>query len=146
MSTSPVTPTQPLKGILATTPAVYKPMSPLCYVFAIKDAGPKDKLELATLGIAYRLLDVHDAAEGKTFQIRPYFSAGYRRPGGGKDDLDFPDQWITPQELCRTFREIVVYHPTSAYKTTKTLSVIVADVQKSSDGYKIPHVLCKLLD
>ncbi|KAJ3309415.1 hypothetical protein HDV04_006156 [Boothiomyces sp. JEL0838] len=81
------------------------------FVYKKQSELPIEKLDLNTIMIPYRLVDIQDGldpSDGKLYQIRPYFSAGYKKNSKGKledECQEFSDQWITEAELCSNFRE-----------------------------------------
>ncbi|KAJ3269871.1 hypothetical protein HDV01_000833 [Terramyces sp. JEL0728] len=115
------------------------------FVYKKQSEFASDKFELNNLLIPYRLVDVQDSldsSDGKLYQIRPYFSSGYKKNKGKpeEDCQEFIDQWISESELCSNFSHFTVFHPQYLFKNVKTIS-FVTDQTKNNETYRIPSLI-----
>ncbi|KAI8894553.1 hypothetical protein BC833DRAFT_651992 [Globomyces pollinis-pini] len=103
-----------------------------------------EKLELNTMSYPYRVMDVIektiDGHEEYVFLVRPYFSSCSGKKHQKDDSNEFLDHWVSEKEFTELFKQLIVYHPQSSFRTIKSYSNIY-DLTKGNDAVKMPQVL-----
>ncbi|KAJ2999333.1 hypothetical protein HDV02_003114 [Globomyces sp. JEL0801] len=103
-----------------------------------------EKLELNTMSYPYRVMDVIektiDGHEEYVFLVRPYFSSCSGKKNQKDDSNEFLDHWVSEKEFTELFKQLIVYHPQSSFRTIKSYSNIY-DLTKGNDAVKMPQVL-----
>ncbi|KAJ3302382.1 hypothetical protein HDV03_005023 [Kappamyces sp. JEL0829] len=110
------------------------------FVFVYRDSREYNtrSVNFGLLPVPYRIVDFQrgNGIGSTLFQIRPYFSVGSKKSG----ELEYPDQWLTLDEISHVFPYLVIYHLASSFKLSKTISNI-ADPAKPVDTLKSPLIL-----